>query len=163
MVINRLPNFCRLYDFKTRRFVNRDGDLQPNNIWDAVLLSFDSPIAMWVLYNHVSLANNSWAIHPKYFRTNFSSSFPVYNFFKLHKKEDIPTTHLKELLEGIIPRAGKRKRKQKNIDNFVDRLKKRTIIFCSMSNLRCLIEDLMTTSCPHSKRWLFTKKKKDEC
>ena len=34
--INRSPSFSRLYDFKTRRFVNWDGDLQPTNIYDAV-------------------------------------------------------------------------------------------------------------------------------
>lgn len=51
------------------------------------LLSFDSPIVMWVLYNRALLADNSWAIHPKYFRTNFIViRFQYIIFFKTSQK-----------------------------------------------------------------------------
>ena len=87
-MINRSPSFSRWDYFNTRLFVNRDGNLKPKNIYDTVLLSCNSPKVTWVPYNHPPSDNNSWSIQPKYSGTIFSSSFPVYNFFKLHKKED---------------------------------------------------------------------------
>lgn len=74
------------------------------------LTSCDSPKVTWVLYNHALLANNSWAIQQKYFRTIFSTSFPVYNFFKLNKKEDSNNLPQGTSL-GYYPASWKEKKK----------------------------------------------------
>lgn len=107
------------------------------------LLSFDSPIVMWVLYNRALLADNSWAIHPKYFRTNFIViRFQYIIFFKTSQKGRYSNNSLQGTSLRYYPASWKEKKKtQKQCWQWRRPVKEKDDNFLSKLTLPCWRSD----------------------